>query len=265
MTSYEGDPIDYLEAYKQLAKAEPELAEVSMTLIPGDGSAYFGRPSLSSDLMVQKVETAAIRQIKEKYAQKFLAYKDIVEVEYSANYMDSDSLVKVIKDPSGVFFVHYAVEPKRLSMNMYENKYYTSLKINGTVSNLEGKTIYQFEKNISIDFDQERMKSVSRQPLSIQDMFPLIPGNYKLSILVKNEVSKEFTSLERSLVIPQDEEALQMTSLILGYKMNKSQRQQNKLKPFRVATYQIYFQANRVFLRQDSLVAIFQMHGISQA
>jgi len=265
LTTYEGDPMDYLEAYKQLTEAEPDLAEVSLTLIPGDGSGYFGRPSLSSDIMVQRVETTAVRQIKEKYAQKFLEYKDIVEVEYSANYIDNDSLVKVIKDPSGAFFVHYAIEPERLSVNMYENKYYTTLRINGTVSNLEGKTIYQFEKSISLDFDEKRMKSISQRPMLIQDMFPLIPGNYKLSILVKNEAYKEFTSLERNLIIPQDEEALQMTSLILGYKMKKRETQQDTLRPFQVASYQIYFQANRVFLRQGTLVAIFQIYGLTQA
>jgi tetratricopeptide (TPR) repeat protein len=169
----------------------------------------------------------------------------------------------VIKDRSGFYFVHYAIEPAKLSVGQYENKYYANLKLNGTVTNLEGKNIYQFEKNISLDFDEERMKSIRRQPLLIQDMFPLIPGNYKLSILVKNETSKEFTSLERSLVIPQDEEALQMTSLILGYKIKKSTPQQNRLRPFQAGEYQIYFQANRVFLKNGNLIIVFQIHGLS--
>ncbi len=263
MTSYWGDPMDYLTAYERLSEFEPDLALVSLSLIPGEGTAAFGRPSLSSDLLVQRVETTAIRQIKERYARKFLEYKDIVEVEYTANYIDSDSLVKVIKDGSGFYFVHYAIEPEKLSVGQYENKYYANLKLNGTVSNLKGKNIYQFEKTISLDFDEERMKSIRRQPLLIQDMFPLTPGNYKLSILVKNETSKEFTSLERSLVIPQDEEALQMTSLILGYRVKKSTPQQNRLRPFQAGEYQIYFQANRVFIRKDNLVIVFQIHGLS--
>ncbi len=225
--------------------------------------SFIGRPSLSSDLLIQRVETTAIRQIEERYAKKFLEYKDIVEVEYTANYIDSDSLVKVIKDRSGFYFVHYAIELAKLSVGQYENKYYANLKLNGTVSNLEGKNIYQFEKNISLDLDEERIKSIRRQPLLIQDMFPLIPGNYKLSILVKNETSKEFTSLERSLVIPQDEKALQMTSLILGYRIKKSIPQQNRLRPFQAGEYQIYFQANRVFLRKDNLIIVFQIHGLS--
>ncbi len=264
MTSYYGDPMDYLGAYEQLREFEPNLAQVSLSLIPGEESAAFGRPSLSSDLLIQKVETTPVRQVKEKYAQKFLEYKDIVEVEYSANYMASDSLVKVIKDLSGIYFVHYAIEPERLSVNQYEKRYSTNLKLNGTVTDSEGKLIYQFEKNISLDFDQEQMKDISHRPLSIRDMFPLIPGKHRLSLLIKNEASKEFTSLERDLLIPRDE-ALQMTSLILGFEMKERTIDQDRLRPFQVGKYQIYFQANKVFIRQDDLIAAFQVYGLNPA
>lgn len=265
MTSYYGDPMDYLQAYEQLREYEPTIAEVSLSLIPGEASTIAGRPSLSSDLLIQKVETVPVRQVEERYAQKFLEYKDIVEVEYSANYILSDSLVKVIRDPSGMYFVHYAIEPERLSVSQYGNKYSTNLKLNGTVSNSEDQNIYQFEKNISLEFDQDQLKNVSQRPLSIRAMFPLIPGNYRLSILVKNEVSKEFTSLERDLLIPNDETALQMTSLILGFRMNRKESGQDRLRPFQIGKNQIYFQANRVFLRRDDLIVAFQIYGLKGA
>ena len=38
MTSYWGDPMDYLEAYERLREFEPDLAQVSLSLIPGDKS-----------------------------------------------------------------------------------------------------------------------------------------------------------------------------------------------------------------------------------
>lgn len=264
MTSYWGDPMNYAEAYKQLREFEPDLALVSLSLIPGEGSGIFGRPSLTSDLLIQKVETTPSRTVEERYARKFLEYKDTVEVEYSANYMDSDSLVKVVKDPSGMYFVHYAIEPERLSVNLYKDKYYTQLKLNGKISDLEGKTIYQFEKTFSIEFDEERIKTISRQPFSIQDIFPLIPGNFKMSVLVKNEISKEFTSLERDLLIPGDENVVQMTSLILGYRMSKK-AEEKKLRPFQMGDYRLYFDAKRVFLKTDTLVLAFQIHGLSEA
>jgi GWxTD domain-containing protein len=263
MTSYYGDPVDYAGAYKQLYEFEPDLALVSLSLIPGEGSDVFGRPSLTSDLLIQRIETTPSRTVEERYAQKFLEYKDTVEVEYSANYIDSDSLVKVVKDPSGLYFVHYAIEPERLSVNLYQDKYYTQLKLNGKISDLEGKTIYQYEKDISLEFDEERIKTLTRQPFSIQDMFPLIPGNFRMSVLVKNEVSKEFTSLERDLLIPGEEDVIQMTSLILGYRMSEK-AEEKKLRPFQIGDYRLYFDSKRVFLKTDTLVLAFQVHSLNE-
>jgi len=264
LTSYYGDPLDFLGAYQKLAELEPDLAAVSLSLIPGEGNMLAGRPSLSSDILIQRVETTPIRQMKDIYAQKFLEYKDIVEVEYSTNYILSDSSVNVIKDPSGLYFVHYAFEPERLSVDFYGDNYFTTIKVNGIVSNEDNKIIYQFEKDFSFNFDEERIKSISRQPVSIRDMFPLIPGNYRLSILLKNEASKEFTSIERELFIPQESDMLQTTSLILGYGIKKAETRSEGLRPFQLGSHQIYFHANKTFIKSDTLIAAFQIHGINQ-
>lgn len=263
LTSYMGGPMDYMAAYSQLREFEPELSGYAMTLIPGERSDASGRPTMSSDILVNRVESTPVREIEDRYARKFLEYKDLVEVEYTANYMDCDSLVKVLKDPSGIYFVHYAIEPERLSINQYQDKFYTTLKLNGTVSTIDGKTVYQFDKTIPLEFEEEQMKQISSRPLSIRDMFPLIPGKFRLSVLVKNEISKEFTSLERMLLIPGEEDRIQMTSLLLGYRMNWNIPANNRLRPFQAGSYQMYFQANRVFLRKDDIVLAYQIHGLS--
>jgi len=262
LTSYTGDPLDYLSAYRQLQEIEPSLADASISLVPGEETTMIGRPSMASDLLIQRVETAPQRLIEEKYAQKFLEFKDIVEVEYSANYIGSESLVKVIQDPSGISFVHFSIEPERLSVDQHKNKYFATLKMNGTVSSLEGKPIFQFERAISLDLDEEKMGPARRQPLDIHDMFPLIPGKFRVSVLVKNEVSKEFTSLEQTVAIPGEDAAYRLSSLILGYRVTRPEKNQPNLKPFRLGPYQIYCQANRVFLAKDFLCLGFQIHGL---
>ena len=264
LAGYWGDPNDYLAAYQALREIEAYLADVSLSLIPGDQSAWrFGSPSLASDMLIQKVESAPQSQVEERYAQKFLQYKDMVEVEYTANYLDSESLVKIAKDSSGTYFVHYAVEPKRLSVNEYGNKYYTTLKINGTVTTLEGKMIYQFDKTVTVNLDEAQMKAANWQPFDLHDMFPLIPGTYRISILVKNEISKEFTSLEQTLVIPGESPALQMTSPLLGYKISRADSAARRLKPFEIGRTQIYCQPSRVFAKKDTLAVGFQVFGLS--
>ena len=262
LTSYLGDPIDYAGAYRMLMEAEPSLANISLSLVPGEDTAAMGRPSLSSDILIQRVETTAQRQVEEMYARKFVEYKDRVEVEYSANYMDSDSLVKVVRDASGIDFIHLSIEPKRLSVGQVGKKFYTTLRLNGLVETMEGKTAFQFDRTISLDFDPDKMAAASRQPLDIHDIFPLIPGRYRVSILLKNEVSKEFSSLEQTLSVPAADSGIQMTLPMLAYRVVKAEDKQDQPRPFRLGPHQLYCRPNRVFAREDKLFLAFQVNGL---
>jgi len=253
---------DYTAAYEKLREVEPNLAEVSLSLVPGEGGTIYGRPSMSSDLLLQQIEMAPGRGVEARYARKFLDYKDIVEVEYTANYLDSDSLIKVFRDPAGLYFVHYSVEPRRLSVNQYEDKYLTTLKVNGRVSAADGRLVHQFDKTVALDLTQEQMNEASRVPFNFQDLFPLIGGDYNLSILVKNEASKEFTSVEQTLRIPTAGTAVEMTQPLLGYKAVRLAPEARRMKAFRIGAYQIYCQPNRIFARRETLAVAFQLHNL---
>lgn len=262
LTSYEGDPIDYQAAYEQLREIEPELANVSLSLIPGEESASIGRPSLSSDILVQRIETTPRRLVEEKYAQKFLQYKDIVEVEYTANYIDCDALIKVIESEREFPFVHLALEPQRLSVEQIDShKYFSHLKVNVSVTTLDGKMVYQFDRSITLNLDRDQLAAASRQPFNFHDLFPLVPGRYRLAILVKNEVSKEFTSYEQVLEVPKPS-GPHLTPLILGYKLTRQEGPVNNLKAFRLGPFQLYAQPGRVFSPSETLYLGFQVRNL---
>jgi len=265
LAAYMGDAVDYQAAYDQLREIDPQLADVSVSLIPGESGGMSGRPSLASDLLIQRVENSARDLVESKYASKFLQYKDVVEVEYTANYLDSETAVKVVRDPGGPYFVHYAVEPRKLSVGEYGGKYSTTFRINGTVSVPDGPAVYQFEKTANVSMTEAEMRQRSGSPFDIHDLFPLLPGTYRVSVLVKNEVSKEFTSLEQTVVVPPDGPGVQMTVPLLGYRGQKADPGKRLLKPFQYGSTQVYFQPNRVLTRNDSLVAAFQVFGLSDA
>lgn len=263
LKGYQGSPSDYSQAYNTLWVIDPALAEISMSLIPGESGGSMSQPSLTSDVMLQKIEAAPLAMAKDGYARKFLQYKDIVEVEYSANYMESDTLVKVLRDPSGRYFVHYAIEPKRLSFGSDENGYYVNIKLNGIISTLDGRQIYQFEKLISFNMNETQKKDRERQPFDIHDLFPLVPGDYRITILVKNEVSKEFTSLEQTVRIPKEERAAQMTAPILAFKVSPVAAQNGMLEAFLMGTSKISCQPGRIFCCSEPLVIAFQLNGLT--
>jgi len=262
LTSYFGDQADYTQAFQTLRKINPSLAKVSLSLIPGE-STPLGRPSLASDMLIQNIHTVPQKELNDKYAQMFLAYKDKVEVEYSANYIDNHSSIKVLQNPSGVYFVHYVLELMKFSMQQYQDKYSTHLTINGNVSDLEGKTIYQYERSISIELDEDQLRSIAYKPFDIYDMFPLIAGSYKFSVIIKNEVSKEFTTVEKDIIIPDDDSALSMSSLVLGYKIKPAPSEAQNLKAFKLGSFQFLHQPKNIFCSQDTLFLAFQITGLS--
>ncbi len=259
LTSYFGDPINYIQAFNRLKKINPQLARFSLSLIPGE-SPQFGRPTLASELLIQNIASVPQKQLEEKYAENFLRYKDIVEVEYSANYIASNSLVRVLRDASGLSFVHYIVEIRRFSLQSYQNKFVTNLKINGNILDLDGNTIYQFEGEIPFAFDQQQVKSITYTPFSLYDIFPLVPGSYRLSVLIKNEVSKEFTSIEETIFVPEGDSMLQISPLILGYKVE--QTDSAFLRPFQMGTDQVFCQPRNIFRKDDKMTLFFQILGM---
>jgi len=265
LAAYMGDPADYMKAYEALQDIDADLARVSLSLIPGESATSMGRPSLASDLLIQRVENTARDLVEQKYAAKFLEYKDVVEVEYSSNYLDSEAMVKVVRDPDGPYFIHYAIEPRRLSVAEFGGKYSASLKINGTAAVPGGPTVYQFEKTVSLSMDETQMKARNQAPFDVHDLFPLLPGTYRLSILLKNEVSKEFTSIEQTVVVPADGPGVQMTAPLLGYRTQRVEAAKRRLKPFQFGATQVYFQPNRVLTRNDTLAVAFQVFGLTDA
>ncbi len=264
MAGYLGDA-DPTAAYEKLREIEPNLADISLSLVPEEAGSVYGKPSLTADLLIARIASAPTRSVASQYAQKFLAYKDLVEVEYTANYIDNASLIRVFKDPSGPYFVHYAVQPQRLSVNQRDNAFYTTLKVNGRVSASGGKLVYQFDKSISLNLTAAQMDEANRVPFDLQDLFPLVGGDFTLSLLIKNEVSKEFTSVEQAIRVPEPGPAVQMTQPLLGYRADRLEPSARRMKAFRVGAHQIFCQPDRTFSRQETLAVAFQVHNLTGA
>ncbi|MBE0460930.1 MAG: GWxTD domain-containing protein [Candidatus Aminicenantes bacterium] len=260
---YKGDPTNYLAAYNELLGIEPNIASVSLSLIEGE-STYIPSPSIASEILITfKVPSAPHKKVEDVYAEKLLKYKDIIEVDYTTNYIGNDSFINVIMDKSGIFFVHYIIEPKKLSLEQYVNKFYTDLEINGNISDLNGNTIFQYEKTIPIEFNEEQLNKIKDKLFSFQDMFPLIEGNYRFNLLLKNTISKEFTSLEKDITIPKAS-TLQMSSLILANKIIKDSKYTGKNKPFLMENLQLVPSPRNDFSHKDNLYLFFQIYGLNQ-
>jgi len=260
---YRGDPMDYLSAYRELMGIEPTVARISLTLLPSEAQ-HLPSPSLASELLIsQMIPTAPYEKVKDAYAEKLLKYKDFIEVDYSANYIDSDAMVRVIQDKSGMFFVHYLIEPSKLSVENVGNQYYSNFEVNGKISDLEGKTIFQYDRRVPIKLNQNQLNSIRSKLFSFQDLFPLIEGNYKFDVLMKNTVSKEFTSFEVNLTIP-NPASLIMSDLTLANKIVEDSKYKGKNKPLLIGGTQLVPSPRNDFSKNETLYLFFQIFGLTE-
>ncbi|MGQ9801308.1 MAG: GWxTD domain-containing protein [Candidatus Saccharicenans sp.] len=261
MPHYSGDMTSYAEAFGKLSDIEPNVAKVSLSLIEGEPLTDLV-PSISSDVLInQKIPAAPTYKVRSTYAEKLFRYQDIIEVEYTANYIDSDALVSVYQSPAGIYYVHYLIEPKKLSLERNDNNYQTTIVINGIVTDTNNQQIYQFDRRIPLNLRGDQVNSIQDRQMSFQDVFPLIPGKYRLSILFKNFVSKEFTSLETTLNIP--ERQLQMSPVLLSTRMTRSSQYRGLNKAFLLNDLQFMPTPRNDFVLGDRMYAFFQVWGLT--
>ncbi|MGB7297555.1 MAG: GWxTD domain-containing protein [Candidatus Aminicenantales bacterium] len=251
-----------LSAIQQLAKLAPNLAYQTLSLIPGERPAS-GTVSLASTRLLGNVFSYPTKKVEDTYAEALLKYKDVIEVDYSANYIASDSSLYVIKDETGHFLVHYSVEPRKISVDSYGDKYSAHYELDGRVSDVDGNTIFQYMKEFPLSFSGPEIEDLGAKSLAIQDLFPLVPGTYKFDLLLKNTVSKEFTTFEGTIRIPEENALPAITPPVLGYKLEKSASPAAEHIPFRVKAGQLLTPARKTFTRKENLVVFFQILGLS--
>lgn len=235
-----------------------DVAEATFSFIPGVRDTNVIR----SQILLAEIESSPKKKVNDAYANDFLEHKATVEVSYSVRFMGNRSAVSVLQDPAGMFFLSYVIVPDNLSMDAYQDKYFADLRTTLRLSDAGGKTLFQQEKFIPIELRTEELKAVQKNSFQFYDAVPLIPGQYTFNLLLENTVSKEFTSIEKTVSIP-DGDPLWMSPPVLARKVVKDSPSGGASRAYQVGTLQIYPCLNSTFQAKDRLFLFFQIHGLN--
>ena len=249
-------------AYKALQELEPNLARQTLSLIPNENTPT-GIGSLASERLMATIFAVPQKNVQDDYADAILRYKDSIEVEYTANYISSEVQVQVIRDESGAAFVNYTIEPAKITAEEIDGKYEIRFLLNGRVSDASGKTVYQFDKDLPFTLTADELEGLRAKSLSIQDVFPLVPGSYNFDILLKNVLSKEFTGAAKPVVVPAAGGAAGMSPLLLAYGVETKSLPAGERIPFRAGSAQLLCQTRKTFSAADQLVLFCQLYGLT--
>jgi GWxTD domain-containing protein len=257
------DLTDNLAAYERIKETAPALAPLTLSMIPG-GNPYALGSTLGSSFILKSILDSPKKDINPSYARHFLDFKGIVSTEYLTNIVESESTIVLLQDPLlGINFLHYSVTPKSLSVDYFapKDQYYCNYSVD--VSLRKGEMIFfQDSKEFPFYFPPADEQAVITNGIAIQDSFPVIAGSYKLIILLKNSVGKEFSIVERDIICEESQGTPGIFGVVLGYKMEDVQTTVHM--PFCVLDKRLYIDSKNTFRTEEEISFLSNIVNVSQ-
>ena len=245
-----------------LREVAPTLAPFALSIIPQDSTLDMD-PSVRSEIELAQILESPRKNINPSYATHFMNYKGLVSTEYLTNFVESEATVAVVLDPiEGIPFLHFAVAPKSVSVDYYapDDRYFCNLAVD--VSLKKGETfIYQSSKDFSYYFPPSESDMVAANGIVVQDFVPVIEGKFQLTVLLRNSVGKEFSLLERDVVID-SASVPRIGAVLVGYRTENFR--DDSFMAFRVLNQRIMTDPKNTFSPTDSIALLFQVENVTE-
>jgi GWxTD domain-containing protein len=257
------DPTDYADLYDRIRERAPTLADIAISIIPGEYNPDFS-PSARNSIILASILESPKKDLNPAYATHFLEYRGLVSTEYLTNYIDSESSVSLFRDPeTGLRFLHFSIVPKRLSFDYYEPKeqYFCSFKMD--VSLRAGETIiYQYPRDLPFYFAQADYGRIQANGISFEDSIPVVAGKLRLTVLLRNEIGKGFSLAEHDLTVPEERSGAGLEGPFVGYGAESYPADVHM--PYKVFDRKILVDPGATLAANDQLVYAFTATGLPE-
>lgn len=201
-----------MEAYEMLQNLSAELAHASITF-RADESAIPGiiQDSLSTDILLADIYRSPQRAVDTSYVDAIARGRGVVETDYLFNYVPNHASVDVLEGPEGISdasVVHWGVEiePQHLTLVFDDRKkvYYTSLEIQGEVTTADTSvSVLRFGREEFLELSPSQFREVQARPFAYRSMFPLVSGEFRFRVILKNRAQNQYTIVESEISVPE--------------------------------------------------------------
>ncbi|HOT69696.1 MAG TPA: hypothetical protein PLW30_08505, partial [Candidatus Saccharicenans sp.] len=106
-------------------------------------------------------------------------------------------------------------------------------------------------EEVPLRLNRQQFEAHARQRLAFQDLFPLLPGDYKVLYLLKNKTARDFTSYETALSIPPESAAPLLSPLLLYHSFSPAR--DNQFKAFTFDGHEFLISARNEFSQAEKL------------
>jgi GWxTD domain-containing protein len=257
-------PDAYEDMYEYLLIRIPTLALVSLSMVPGD-IPYNWIPSAQNNIMLAEIIDSVKKEVNPTYATNFLEYKGMVSVEYMENYVESTMELAFIKDPlMDINFLHFSIVPEEASIDYYQptSQYFCNFSLTVNLKKND-KIIFQYTREFPFYFKEEELDRIQSNGIAIEDSFPLINGQFELTILLQNSVGQEFSVFEKVITAPEDSGRPWIMQPLLGYKIQNFRRDLHI--PFKVLEQKVVIDPKHTFAAAENISFLLNVSNLTQS
>lgn len=198
-------------SYEYMRSINAELARAALCLIPSEPvDLQDFSPSLTSDMLINKIITLPEEEAPTGYLRLYISdpskLKGKVDTRliYSSTPTTLNLTAFPTLDAEGNALVHWAfkIYPKELSVARYQDRYYFSLEVGINLSDAEDKVIFRRSQEVVRYFNEDEFERVKGMCLQFQDKLGVVPGKYRMDLLIFNRVNSQTYTQSRTFEVP---------------------------------------------------------------
>ncbi len=238
-----------------------ELAQAAVSLNPMDPAG-----TLASEVLLGHVDNYPEYAVDGSWATTFVEMRGQVDVTYTFRPVEVRALAHVFSPPAGGQQLHFAfmLMPEDIDIGLYEDEYFGAFEIIPSLDDTAGTTIFQDSINAEIAWSREEFSEHRSRPLMFADIVPIIPGDYNLTVSVRNKFSRTYFIFTLAVQVPEPgPDTFQLSELLInnGYERGENDSATATFaSPFRFFNIQYSPSATNEFASSDNVHVFCELY-----
>lgn len=237
-------------AYQLLRIDFPELAQATLSVIPGEGDPASGSGIGSSGTTFAQIYELPEKEVQKSYIKNFAAREGNVDVSYTTKQIGGRGSI-AISENRGFKFLNFALLPEDIHTTKTADGFnLAEIALNLRLEDLTGKTIYQQEKKIELKIDDAKKKAMLEdERLVFKDFAPIIEGEFNAIVTLSNKTADEF------LVYKEKINTMNKTiPVLIGFDIRSLSS--DNFMPFSSGGYKVFLDPRSIYDKGDSLAGM---------
>jgi GWxTD domain-containing protein len=240
------------DAYKTILGDSVELAQASLSVIPGQGDPDLAPVAAASGSVMADIYSLPEKQVETRYLQNFRAPVGRVDISQSTSEVRG-KLTWAVSRRDGLYFINYAFIPDFIGLKPYSpDTQHAELTFYLMAVDAQGQTVFQDDRRLDLKLPKAKAAEIMEKKVLFQDFFPIIPGTFTVTLACINKSSSEFFSQSQELVVAPDGPVV-----LFGF-AERTLADPRRYEPFAAGQRLIQIDPRGLYAAQDSLVGIVE-------